>query len=88
LLRQFLVTKEAKIRRLGSLLSRSEEELSTRNLGEITTDKLLDLILKVANNLERSLETIGFKKTEAEQFRSIGHFSMDRLAKCRQPFDL
>lgn len=52
LYKQYYLTKEAKIEALGEILDRLREELLSRDLSEVDTDKLLELILKYQDKLE------------------------------------
>ncbi len=78
LLQQYLLMKEGKIKRLGTTLTRLYEELESRELSNIPTDKLLDLILKVSSSLEKEASPIYFQTTEEDQslsFVSTAHWT-------------
>lgn len=52
LLEEFYLLKEGRIRLLGGLLQRLKDELDGRDLTDISTDKLVDLTLRVYGELE------------------------------------
>ncbi len=52
LLEEFYLLKEGRIRLLGGLLQRLREELESRDLSDISTDKLVDLTLRTYGELE------------------------------------
>lgn len=58
----FRLNKESRIRQLGGILQRFEDELATRDLSDISTGKLADLILKYSDVLQDEVQEI--KETE------------------------
>ncbi len=65
LMRQYQLVKDARVKRLGELLSRLEAEFATRSLSRLPTDKVFEMLLKVNVLLEKEMETTVFcKKNE------------------------
>ena len=54
----FRLTKESRIRQLGGTLQRFEDELATRDLSDISTGRLADLILKYSDTLRNEVQEI------------------------------
>lgn len=58
------LTKQLKIQAFGGLLSRMFDELKQRDLSELATDKLLDLVIKYYAVLEEGFTEPRFKSEE------------------------
>lgn len=52
LFEECLLTKEHRVKELSKLLNKINEELETRDLHEVTDDKLIDLKLKISGQLK------------------------------------
>ena len=61
---EFYLLKEDRLRRLGKILKSIEDELLDRDLSEVATDRLLDLLLKYRAQIEEDLVEPTFKSTE------------------------
>lgn len=61
---EFYLVKEKRIRRLGKILKSIEDELLDRDLSEVATDRLLDLLLKYRAQIEEDLVEPTFKSRE------------------------
>lgn len=61
---EFYLLKEERIRRLGKILKSIEDELLDRDLSEVSTDRLLDLLLKYRAQIEEDLVEPTFKSRE------------------------
>ncbi|MDX9780351.1 MAG: hypothetical protein RBT66_04850 [bacterium] len=59
-----LLLKEARLKRLGGILTRLEGELNKRELSDLSTDKLLDLYLRYIDKVEAEYLEPVFKSTE------------------------
>lgn len=69
---EFFMTKERRIKLLGTLLKRLNEELLERNLKDIPTDKLLALQMNYAKALkEEFTETRPMSESEIQFNRSL-----------------
>lgn len=53
LYQQFYMSKKSKIELLGNILNQMKEEVINRDLSEVETDRLLELIIKYKNELEK-----------------------------------
>ena len=77
---EFKMTKEQRLEYLGKLQKKLIKELEKRDLTDVKTDKLLDMLLKTNDKLE-NLDTIftARVKTEDEiadrKYRDANHFS-------------
>ena len=61
---EFYLLKEDRLRRLGKILKSIEDELLDRDLSEVATDRLLDLLLKYRAQIEEDLVEPTFKSRE------------------------
>lgn len=61
---EFYLLKEDRLRRLGKILKAIEDELLDRDLSEVATDRLLDLLLKYRAQIEEDLVEPTFKSRE------------------------
>jgi len=61
---EFYLLKEERIRRLGKILKSIEDELLDRDLSDVATDRLLDLLLKYRAQIEEDLLDPTFKSRE------------------------
>lgn len=61
---EFYLLKEERIRRLGKILKSIEDELLDRDLSDVATDRLLDLLLKYRAQIEGDLVEPTFKSRE------------------------
>lgn len=61
---QFYLTKQAKIKTLGEILSGLKEEIHSRSLAEVPTEKLLDLFTKYYALLETEYVEPRFKSED------------------------
>ena len=61
---EFYLVKEDRIRRLGKILKSIEDELLDRDLSDVATDRLLDLLLKYRAKIEEDLVEPTFKSRE------------------------
>ena len=59
-----LLLKEARLKRLGGILTRLEGDLNKRELSDLSTDKLLDLYLRYIDKVEAEYLEPVFKSTE------------------------
>jgi len=66
----FYLLKEGRIRLLGGLLERLRAELESRDLSTLTTDKLVDLLLRVYGELQQ--ERVEVQPLPAEERRRLG----------------
>ena len=61
---RFYLLKEQRVESFGSLLLRIREELEKRDLSDIPTDKLLEILLKVENQTREEMVEPVYKSTE------------------------
>lgn len=61
---QFALHREERLKSLGSLLQRLEEEIATRDLTEVPTDKLLAMYLKFHSNVTSELVELSVQSSE------------------------
>ena len=52
LFEECLLTKEHRVRELSKILTKINEELETRDLSQVSDDKLIDLKLKISDQLK------------------------------------
>ena len=60
----FYLTKENRLQTLGTMLSKIKEEVETRELTDIPTEKLLDLLLKYNSKVAEELVEPEYKSKE------------------------
>jgi hypothetical protein len=60
----YYLYKENRLRMFGELISRIKEELANRDLSEVPTDKLLDLLLKYENQIKEEIKEPVFKSSQ------------------------
>lgn len=73
--------KEHRIKNFATTLKRLQEELISRDLSDVPTDKLLDLYLKYNNQIDSEITEPIFKSTqELEEDRESREF-LDNLTK-------
>lgn len=69
---EFFLLKEGRIRLLGEQLKRLRAELAGRDLADVPTDKLLDLLLKLHAALkEEFVETQPLSEREAARLKAL-----------------
>jgi hypothetical protein len=69
---EFFLLKEGRIRLLGEQLQRLRGEITDRNLADVPTDKLMDLLLKYHAALkEEFVEVRLLSDREANRLRSL-----------------
>lgn len=59
---QFALTKEARVKTLGEALDRIKEELSKRDLTDVSTDRLFDMLLKMHDAHGKEGESLKFRR--------------------------
>ena len=59
---KYQISKSQRIEFLGSLLSKFKNELNSRDLSDIPSDKLIDYLLKYSQLLGKELEPTTFKQ--------------------------
>lgn len=59
---QFLLSKKHKIKIFGELLHKIREEIGKRDLTQIPTDKLFDILLKLTTSFKKEEIGLMFKK--------------------------
>ena len=69
---KYLMTKEARVENYGELLTKAKEELKSRDLKDISSDKLLNMI----NSLEDKFK---------EEFKGISCYSKETTVKIDLP---
>ena len=57
---QFALTKEARIKTLGEALGRIKIEISKRDLSDVSTDRLFDILLKMHDAHGKERESLNF----------------------------
>jgi hypothetical protein len=76
---KFILSAESKIELWGELVDRLSQELSTRDLSTVDTNKLLDMLIKTHSQLEgafitpkvRTEDAIEYEKKNAENIDSV-----------------
>jgi len=67
---EYCLSVEAKVRMWGQAVNRITEEIARRNLRNVTTDKLLDMLVKAQSKLEQSyIEPVFISEDEIEEYR-------------------
>lgn len=61
---KYYLLKETRIQTFGEMLSKIKKEIEVRDLSDIPTDKLLDLLLKYSNQVKEELIEPRFKSSE------------------------
>lgn len=67
LLEEYNLTKQGRLRSLGSLLSRLQSEVDSRDLSEVPTEKLIALLLKTMEQAEKEAPALSFKDSEEQE---------------------
>lgn len=60
----YYLYKENRLQMFGELIGRIKEELSTRSLEDVPTDKLLELLLKYENQIKEDIKEPIFKSSQ------------------------
>lgn len=58
LYKQYLLSTETKIKAFGELLTRIKEEISSRDLQDVETNKLIEMMIKISNVLDTEREEL------------------------------
>ncbi len=61
---QFFMSKEAKIKLLGELIEKVRSELSGRDLTTVSTDRLMDMVIKLTEAISKEREELTFVKDD------------------------
>ena len=61
---KFYLTKENRLQTLGTMLSKIKEEVETRELADVPTEKLLDLLLKYNSKVAEELVEPTYKSQD------------------------
>lgn len=83
----FYLYKENRLRMFGELLGKIKEELSSRDLSDVATDKLLDLFLKYENQIKDEIVEPIYRTTkeikEAKEERELlsGDIDLSKLSE-------
>jgi DNA-binding XRE family transcriptional regulator len=67
LLEEYSLTKEGRLKKLGTLLSKLQKEVESRDLTEIPTEKLITLYLKTLEQSEKEKPELSFKDSEEQE---------------------
>lgn len=67
LLEEYNLTKQGRLRSLGSLLNRLQAEVENRDLSEVPTEKLIALFLKTGEQAEKEAPALFFKDSEEQE---------------------
>jgi intein-encoded DNA endonuclease-like protein len=69
---QYFLLKEGRIKLLGETLKALQQELKERDLASVSTDKLLDMWLKVFQELkEEAIETRPLSESEITELKAL-----------------
>lgn len=63
----YYLHKENRLRTFGTMLTKIKEEVESRDLSEVPTDKLLDLFLKYSNQIKEEVIEPRFKSSQEIQ---------------------
>jgi hypothetical protein len=83
---KYYLYKENRLQMFGELIQGIKEELSNRDLSDVPTDKLLDLLLKYENQIKEDIKEPIFKSSkeieEAKEERYLisGDMALERLS--------
>lgn len=61
---KYYLLKETRLQTFGEMLSKIKKEIEVRDLSDVSTDKLLDLLLKYSNQVKEELIEPRFKSSE------------------------
>ena len=78
---KFILSTESKIELWGDLVDRLKQELSTRDLSTLDTNKLLDMLIKSQSKLEDSFITPGVMTDEDIEYEKNKVDSIDKIIK-------
>lgn len=73
------LSTEARIRNLSSVLSRIREELDSRSLADVPTEKLVDLYLKTSSQLDGAIVEPVFKSSKEQEEERRAREALDSL---------
>jgi len=81
LFEQFFLLKEGRVRLLGSLLKKIKTEALARDLSQVPTDKLLELLLKYQEALQAEyVETRPLSSQQVDDLKAKSSTKLDSLA--------
>lgn len=60
----YYLLKEARLKQFGGIVNKLTEELQSRDLSDVPTDKLLDLYLKYSDKVKEEIVEPSFKTSE------------------------
>lgn len=61
---RYFLYKENRLQAMGEMLSKIKEEFKRRDLSDVPTDKLMDLLLKYSNQIEEDLIEPKYKTSQ------------------------
>lgn len=75
-------TKRSKrVEVLQAIAERMKDELASRDLTDVPTDKLLTLFTKITSNLKEDEQQVRFEKTRTIQYDPLEMISLDTVRK-------
>ncbi len=83
---KYYLYKENRLQMFGELIQGIKEELSNRNLSDVPTDKLLELLLKYENQIKEDIKEPIFKSSKEieeakdERYLISGDMALERLS--------
>lgn len=73
------LSTEARIRNLSSVLARIREELDSRSLADVPTEKLVDLYLKTLSQLDGAIVEPVFKSSKEQEEERRAREALDSI---------
>ncbi len=76
---KYYLLKEHRLQNFGTMLQKMREEILNRDLSDVSTDKLLDLLLKYDNHIREEIVEPVIKSSEEIQEEATDRAILDRL---------
>lgn len=83
----YYLYKENRLKMFGELIGRIKEELSTRSLEDVPTDKLLDLLLKYESQIKEDLIEPIFKSSKEIEEATEERNLLEKLNTIEEPIE-
>lgn len=83
----YYLYKENRLKMFGELIGRIKEELSTRSLEDVPTDKLLDLLLKYESHIKEDLIEPIFKSSQEIKEATEERNLLEKLNQVGEPLE-
>ena len=76
---KYYLLKENRLQTFGEMLTKIKTEVEGRDLSDVPTDKLLDLLLKYSNQIKEEVVEPKFKSSEQIEEENLDKIILDEL---------